>query len=104
VSVSKTDPDDGERAGEPAGEPVIVPYTELSVELLHAVVEAFVLREGTDYGEREVPLDQKVAGVLRQLARGDAQIVFDPDTETVGIIAGRPTRESIPRVRGVRPD
>jgi uncharacterized protein YheU (UPF0270 family) len=45
-----------------------------------------------------------VAGVLRQLARGDAQIVFDPDTETVGIIAGRPTRESIPRVRGVRPD
>jgi uncharacterized protein YheU (UPF0270 family) len=88
--VSKTDLEEGERAGEPAGEPVMVPYTELSAQLLRAVVEAFVLREGTDYGEREVPLDLKVAGVLRQLARGDAQIVFDPATDTVGIVAARP--------------
>jgi uncharacterized protein YheU (UPF0270 family) len=67
-------------------EPVVVPHTELGSDLLRAVIESFVLREGTDYGEREFSLDQKVARVIRQLERGEAQIVFDPDTESVGIM------------------
>ena len=70
---------------EEAPEPVVVPHTELAPELLHAVVESYVLREGTDYGEREFSLAEKVAHVLGQLKRGDAHIVFDPATETVGI-------------------
>lgn len=65
---------------------IIVPYTELAADLLHAVVESFVLREGTDYGEREFSLDEKVAHVIGQLKRGDAQIMFDPETETVSIV------------------
>jgi uncharacterized protein YheU (UPF0270 family) len=67
-------------------EPVIVPHTALAEELLRAVIESFVLREGTDYGEQEFSLDQKVAKVVRQLERGEAQIVFDPDTESVAIV------------------
>ncbi len=67
-------------------EPVVVPHTELGSDLLRAVIESFVLREGTDYGEREFSLDQKVARVIRQLERGEAQIVFDPDTDSVGIM------------------
>ncbi len=69
-----------------AAEPVVVPHTELSAELLRAVVESFVLREGTDYGEREWSLEAKVARVLRQLERGEAKIVFDPLTDSVGIV------------------
>ncbi len=69
-----------------APESVVVPYTELAADLLHAVVESYVLREGTDYGEKEFSLEDKVAHVLGQLRRGEAQIVFDPETETVGII------------------
>ncbi len=65
---------------------VTVPYTELAQELLHAVVESYVLREGTDYGEREFSLQEKVAHVISQLKRGEARIVFDPDTESVSII------------------
>ena len=64
----------------------MVPYTELSDETLRGVVESFVLREGTDYGEQEFSLDQKVAHVLRQLRRGEAQIMFDPATETIDIV------------------
>jgi uncharacterized protein len=67
-------------------EPVVVPHTELAEDLLRAVIESFVLREGTDYGEQEFSLEQKVAKVVRQLERGDAQIVFDPDTESVAIV------------------
>ena len=65
---------------------VTVPYTELAEDLLHAVVESYVLREGTDYGEREFSLQEKVAHVISQLKRGEARIVFDPETETVGIL------------------
>jgi hypothetical protein len=65
---------------------VAVPYAELAPELLHAVVESYVLREGTDYGEREFSLPEKVAHVIGRLERGEAQIVFDPETDTVSIV------------------
>jgi uncharacterized protein YheU (UPF0270 family) len=50
------------------------------------VVESFVLREGTEYGEKDFSLDQKLAHVIRQLERGEAQIVFDPESETIDIV------------------
>jgi uncharacterized protein YheU (UPF0270 family) len=70
-------------------EPVFVPYTELSAEALRGVIESFVLREGTEYGERDFSLEQKLAHVYRQLERSEAQIVFDPNTETIDIIVTR---------------
>jgi uncharacterized protein YheU (UPF0270 family) len=71
-------------------EPVVVPHTELAEDTLQSVVESFVLREGTDYGEREFSLAQKQAHVLRQLERGEARIVFDPNTQTIDIVVCRP--------------
>jgi uncharacterized protein YheU (UPF0270 family) len=70
---------------EPA-EPIVVPHTELSADALRGVLESFVLREGTEYGERDVSLDQKVAQVTRQLQRREVQIVFDPETETIDVV------------------
>ena len=67
-------------------DPIVIPYRDLSETALRGVLESFVLREGTDYGEREVSLEQKVAQVLRQLERGEAQIVFDPVVESVDIV------------------
>jgi len=78
-------------------EPVVVPHTELAADVLRAVIESFVLREGTDYGEKEISLDQKVARVIRQLERGEAQILFDPDTDGVDITAGRLRPGAVPR-------
>jgi uncharacterized protein len=66
-------------------DPIEVPYGELSAELLNAVIESFVLREGTDYGEREFSLEDKVARVIRQLQRGEARILFDPESESVTV-------------------
>jgi uncharacterized protein YheU (UPF0270 family) len=70
---------------EEAPQPVVVPYTELAPDLLHAVVESYVLREGTDYGEKEFSLEDKVSHVISQIKRGEARIVFDPETESVSI-------------------
>ncbi len=64
--------------------------TELSAEALRGVLESFVLREGTDYGEREFSLDEKVAHVLRQLERGEAQVIFDTELESIDIVVCKP--------------
>lgn len=69
--------------------PVRVAPDDLEPDTLRAVIESFVLREGTDYGLHEHSLDDKVAQVLAQLRRGDAHIVFDPPTESVSIVVAR---------------
>jgi uncharacterized protein len=71
-------------------EPVEIPLGALGADALRGVIESFVLREGTDYGEREVPFEVKVAEVLRQLERGEARVLYDPVSESVDIVvAGR---------------
>jgi len=59
---------------EPVQDPVAVPHRELVPETLRAVIESFVLREGTDYGAQELTLEQKVSRLMLQLDRGEAQI------------------------------
>jgi hypothetical protein len=63
-----------------------VPHTELAPATLRRVVESYVLREGTDYGEREFTFEEKVAHVLDQLDRGEALITYDPLTETINLV------------------
>ena len=66
--------------------PIRVAPDDLEPDTLRAVIESFVLREGTDYGVRETPLETKVAQVLTQLRRGEAHITFDPATESVNVV------------------
>lgn len=70
--------------------PVEVPHGELSAEALHGVIESFVLREGTDYGERDVSHEAKIAQVVRQLERGEARILFDPLDSSITIVVVNP--------------
>ncbi|HEY5645945.1 MAG TPA: YheU family protein [Pseudomonadales bacterium] len=62
-----------------------IPLSSLSEDALAAIIETFVLREGTDYGPGEHDLASKCLAVRRQLERGEAEIDFDPNTETVDI-------------------
>jgi uncharacterized protein len=73
-------------------EPLMIPHGALPIDVLHAVVEAFVLREGTDYGEKEVSLEQKVADVIRQINLGEARIMFDPTSQSVDVVVAPATR------------
>jgi uncharacterized protein YheU (UPF0270 family) len=66
--------------------PIVVPYDTLSEDTLGRVIEEFVTRAGTDYGAHEKTLAEKIADVRRQLERGEAAIVFDPETEHVDIV------------------
>ena len=63
-----------------------IPYDQLSPEALQGVIEEFVTRDGTDYGEIEVSLETKISQVLGQLKSGKAVIVFDQGSETCTIL------------------
>ena len=63
-----------------------IPYDQLSPEALLGVIEEFVTRDGTDYGEFEIPLESKISQVLGQLKTGKAVIVFDQGTETCNFL------------------
>jgi uncharacterized protein YheU (UPF0270 family) len=62
-----------------------IPYSELSPETLRNIIDEFVTREGTDYGE-EYSLDEKVSHVLELLKEDKVMITFDPVSETCSIV------------------
>ncbi len=64
-----------------------IPYQQLSDEALQGLVEEFITREGTDYGERELSLAAKVALVMSQLQSGKAVVVFDEVLQSCTIAA-----------------
>lgn len=65
---------------------MIIPWQQLDPDTLTNLIEAFVLREGTDYGEQERSLAQKVADVRRQLEHGDVVLVWSELHETINIM------------------
>lgn len=59
---------------------MLIPAHLLQAETLTALIEDFVTREGTDNGD-ETPLETRVQRVRRALDKGEAVIVFDPDSQ-----------------------
>lgn len=89
---------DGRAAEDEASElppRVLVPWDRLSPAALRSVTEEFVTREGTEYGEHDVPLEDKVAQVRRQLERGEVVVLFDLKTETVNLATAREARAAL---------
>lgn len=64
-----------------------IPVEQLEADTLYNLVEAYVLREGTDYGDVEVALEQKVEQVIEQLKCGDAILMYSELHETVNIVS-----------------
>jgi uncharacterized protein len=64
---------------------LVIPPDALSQAALLGVIDAFVLREGTDYGHRDFTLDEKRDRVRHMLASGKAQIQYDPETDFIDI-------------------
>jgi uncharacterized protein YheU (UPF0270 family) len=65
---------------------MIIPYKDLEPDTLTGIIREFVLREGTEYGEADVSLSEKVADVKAQLANGSAFLVYSELHDTVNIL------------------
>ena len=63
-----------------------IPYRSLNPATLQNLIEERVTRDGTDYGEQEASLDEKVNQVKTQLASGKAYILYDEELETCEIL------------------
>jgi uncharacterized protein YheU (UPF0270 family) len=64
-----------------------IPFESLSADAQRGLIEAFVLREGTDYGQVDYSFEEKCRMVRTQLATGKALIEFDPESETALIVS-----------------
>ncbi|WP_193051262.1 YheU family protein [Pseudoalteromonas undina] len=66
---------------------MIIPFEQLDKDTLYNLIESYVLREGTDYGEQEFSIESKVAQVNQQLKSGEAMVFFSEPHESVTIIS-----------------
>lgn len=66
--------------------PVEIPTGNLSADALDGIIEAYILREGTDYGVQEISLDKKKEQIRRQIDKKDIRIVFDFNSESVTLM------------------
>ena len=72
---------------------MIIPWQELAPDTLNRLVESFVLREGTDYGDAEIDLQAKVQQVIQQLQQGQVLIVYSQIDETVDLLTQQQYRQ-----------
>ncbi|MDX5371135.1 MAG: YheU family protein [Pseudomonadaceae bacterium] len=71
---------------------MLIPHQLLEAETLTRLLEDFVTREGTDNGD-DTPLAIRVERARRALDKGQALIVFDPDSQQCQLAL----REEVPK-------
>lgn len=64
---------------------MIIPWEALEEATLYNVLDSFILREGTDYGERELSLEEKRERLLAQLKADKVVIVWSELHESLDI-------------------
>jgi uncharacterized protein YheU (UPF0270 family) len=62
-----------------------IPANKLSPEALQGVIEEFISRNGTDYGEVEASRETNFRQVKYTLENGSAVLIFDDETKTTNI-------------------
>lgn len=63
-------------------EAILIPWQRLSEDALVGVIEEFITREGTDYGQTEYSLADKRSEVMSQVRDGRVVIEYAPATGT----------------------
>lgn len=64
---------------------MIIPWQDLPESTLYNILDSFILREGTDYGERELTLDEKRERLLAQIKAEKVVIVWSELNESLDI-------------------
>jgi len=72
---------------------MIVPWQELDPATLENLLQEFVSRDGTDYGEQEYSLVDKVQQVRRALEHGDAVLIFSERSGLCNIVPADQVRD-----------
>jgi len=65
---------------------MIIPIEQVNEDTLRAIIEDFILREGTDYGAIDASNEDKIAQVEVQLRQGNAVLVYSELHESINIL------------------
>ncbi|EPJ46673.1 MAG: hypothetical protein OFPII_17640 [Osedax symbiont Rs1] len=65
---------------------MIIPHQSLAIDTLRNLIEEFVTRNGTDYGDYDLSMDDKVQSVQQRLNAGEIVILFIESTQSVNIV------------------
>jgi len=65
---------------------MLIPYQKINENTLVALIEEFIDREGTDYGEFEVDRTTMIAQVHQQLTTKKIVICYDEELESCNLI------------------
>ena len=63
-----------------------IPYQAINAQTLRNMIEEFVTRDGTDYGEQELTLEAKVEQVLASLRTGKVVVQYDESLDICEIV------------------
>jgi uncharacterized protein YheU (UPF0270 family) len=64
---------------------MIIPPEKLEPQTLLNILEEYISREGTDYGEVELSLAEKVKKLLPQVNNGDVLIIYDEVLDSIDL-------------------
>lgn len=73
---------------------MIIPYSKLSEAALQALIEDFVTRDGTDYGQDEMSMQEKSAHLLALLKTGEMLISYNEESQSCGLVTKQELGES----------
>ena len=73
---------------------MIIPYNELSEVALQALIEDFVTRDGTDYGQVEMSMQDKAEYLLALLKKGELLISYNDELQSCGLVTKQELRKS----------
>ncbi|MBX2857628.1 MAG: YheU family protein [Cellvibrionaceae bacterium] len=66
---------------------MVIPPQRLTSEVLRNLLESFIIREGTDYGEQELSLAEKVDNLRPLVEQGSVLLVYDEATSSVNLMS-----------------
>ncbi len=74
---------------------MLIPANQISTAALRGLIEEFITREGTDYGDTVYTLDDKVGHVERQIAAGDVVIVFNAEQNSCTLLPRKDAEQAL---------
>ncbi len=65
----------------------LVPIEQVPAQFLNQLLDSFISREGTDYGDVELSIEEKRDNLKRVLKNKEAFIAFDGESETFNLLS-----------------
>ena len=77
---------------------MIIPADQIQKDTLNNILEEFINREGTDYGDIEIDLVSKLNRLRPKVLSGDILIIFDEKLESITLITKQQYQETLKKL------